>query len=105
MSRMSKYLNQKCTYEKMKRKEDGSVSLDKFGEPSHEAPIVIKCRFETSIQEVQTNTGVVLTSSVRFFTDDKHSIQVGDKLGGKSVIKVQEYINQFGDAEGFESYV
>lgn len=105
MSRMTKYLKQKCTYEKLKRNQAGKVLLDKFGEPQHEAPIVLKCRFETSTQEVQTNTGAVLTSIARYFTDDKHIIQVGDKLGGRSVVKVQEYINQFGVAEGFESYV
>jgi hypothetical protein len=54
---------------------------------------------------VQTNTGAILKSSTRYFTDDKQSIKAGDKLGGKPVLKVQEYINQFGVAEGFESYV
>lgn len=105
MSRMTKYLKQKCSYEKLKRDENGKVLLDKFGEPQYEAPVVIKCRFETGTQEVQTNTGAVLTSIARYFTDDKQSIQLGDKLGGRSVVKTQEYINQLGVAEGFESYV
>lgn len=105
MSRMSKYLKQKCTYERLKLDEDGKTLLDKFGEPQYEAPKVINCRFEKTIQEVQTNTGAVLSSSIRFFTDNKQTIQAGDKLGGRPVIKVQEYINQFGIAEGFESYV
>lgn len=105
MSRMSKYLKQKCTYEKMKLDDNGDVLHDRFGEPQYEAPIVIKCRFETTIQDVQTNTGAILKSSIRFFTDGKQSIRAGDKLGGRPVLKVQEYINQFGEAEGFESYV
>lgn len=105
MSRMSKYLKQKCTYEKLKHDNNGKVVLDKFGEPQYESPVVIDCRFEKNIQEIQTSTGAVLSSSIRFFTDDKRSIQAGDKLGGRPVIKVQEYINQFGVAEGFESYV
>ena len=105
MSRMTKYLKQKCTYEKAKRDENGNILHDKFGDPQYEAPETIKCRREETIQEVQTSTGAILKSSTRYFTDDKHSIKAGDKLGGKPVLKVQEYINQFGVSEGFESYV
>ena len=89
MSRISKFLKQKCTYERLKRKEDGTVQFDKYGEPQYEAPEVIKCRREETIQEVQTNTGAVLKSSTRYFTDDKQSIQANDKLDGKAVLKTQ----------------
>ena len=105
MSRMTKYLKQKCTYEKLKRDKDGKVLLDKYGDPLYEAPVAIKCRRETTIQDVQTSTGAILKSSTRYFTDDKQSINAGDKLDGNAVLKVQEYVNQFGVAEGFESYV
>ena len=105
MSRMTKYLKQKCTYEKLKRDDSGKILFDKFGEPQHEAPVVEKCRRETTIQDIQTSTGAIMKSSTRYFTDDKQVIQAGDKLDGKTVLKVQEYINQFGVAEGFESYV
>lgn len=105
MSRMSKYLRQKCTYEKLLRGVDGAILLDKFGEPQYEAAEEIKCRRETFIQEVQTNTGAILKSSTRYFTDDRQTIQANDKLDGKAVLKVQEYTNQFGITEGFESYV
>lgn len=105
MSRMTKYLKQKCTYEKLKRDTEGKVLLDKFGEPQYEGPVIIKCRRETNIQDVQTNTGAILKSTTRYFTDDSNHIQANDKLDGKAVLKVQEYINQFGVAEGFESYV
>ena len=94
MSRMSKYLKQECTYEKLKLNEDGKILLDKFGEPQHDTPIVIKCRRETTIQDIQTSTGAILKSSTRYFTDDKQFIRAGDKLDGKTVLKVQEYINQ-----------
>ena len=105
MSRMTKYLKQKCTYEKAKRDENGNILHDKFGDPQYGAPEIIKCRREETIQDVQTSTGAILKSSTRYFTDDKQSIKAGDKLDGKSVLKAQEYINQFGSAEGFESYV
>ena len=105
MSRISKYLKQYCTYEKLKRDENGKVLLDKFGEPHYENPISIKCRRETTFQDVQTSTGAIVKSSTRYFTDDKQSIQIDDKLDGKAVLKTQEYINQFGKSEGCESYV
>jgi hypothetical protein len=105
MSRMSKYLKQQCSYEKLKRNSEGKVLLDKYGEPQYESPVLIKCRREITVQDVQTNTGAILKSANRYFTDDKQSIQANDKLDGKVVIKVQEYINQFGVVEGFESYV
>ncbi len=105
MSRISKYLRQKCSYEKLKYDKDGNVLHDKFGEPQHEAPETIKCRREAYVQDIQTSTGAILKSSSRYFTDDKPHIQAGDKLDGKSVLKVQEYVNQFGASEGFESYV
>ena len=105
MSRMTKYLKQKCTYEKTKRDKNGNVLLDKFGEPQYEAPEVIKCRRETYIQDIQTSTGAILKSSTRYFTDNKQSIQAGDRFDGHTVLRVQEYVNQFGIAEGFESYV
>ena len=105
MSRMTKYLKQTCTYEKVKLDDSGSILHDKFGDPLYEVPEIIKCRKEEIVKDVQTSTGAILQSSTRYFTDEKHNIQAGDKLDGKSVLKVQEYINQFGAAEGFESYV
>lgn len=104
MSRITKYLKQKCTYEKLVRDSKGNAVLDKYGEPSYEAPITIKCRRETLIHDVLTNTGSILKSSTRYFTDVEPDIQANDKLDGKPVLKVQEYINQYGVAEGFESY-
>lgn len=105
MSRMTKYLRQKCTYEKLGRSLDGEVFLDKFAEPQYELSTIIKCRRETFVQEIQTNTGVILKSSTRYFVDNKQTIQANDKLDGKPVLKVQEYVNQFGILEGFECYV
>lgn len=105
MSRITKYLRQKCTYEKQKRSKDEEVLFDKYGEPLYEASVVIKCRREITVQDVQTNTGAILKSTTRYFTDNKQSIQVNDKLDGKAVLKVQEYTNQFGVIEGYECYV
>lgn len=105
MSRMTKYLKQTCMYEQCKRNINGGVLLDKYGEPQYEVPVQIKCRRESIVQDVQTNTGAILKSSTRYFVDDKYSIQSNDKFDGKCILKVAEYTNQFGKAEGFECYV
>ncbi len=105
MSRMTKFLKQTCMYEQCKHNPDGSISLDKYGDPQYEAPVQIKCRRETSVQDVQTNTGAILKSSTRYFVDNRHHIQANDKFDGKCVLKVAEYTNQSGKAEGFECYV
>lgn len=104
MSRITKYLNQKCTYEQQKRDENDEPVLDKYGEPSYEAPITIKCRRETFIHDVLTNNGSILKSSTRYYTDEKQVIRANDKLDGNPVLRVQEYINPFGISEGYESY-
>ena len=105
MSRVTKYLRQKCTYEKAQRDAQNQVVHDKYGEPQYEAPVVIKCRREQFVQDVQTATGSILKSSTRYITDGLHNIQTADKLDGMYVLKVQEYVNQFGKVEGYESYV
>lgn len=105
MSRLSKYLRQKCSYEKAQRNSTGDIVFDKYGEPLYEPPVLVKCRCEVTMKDVQTSTGAVVQSSIRYFTDDTHQIRVGDKLDNKHVLIVQEYINQFGTVEGFEVYV
>lgn len=105
MSRMTKFLQQTCSFEKAKRGQDGSVLLDQFGEVMYEVPITLKCRRERVIQDVQTNTGAILRSSTRYFTDETQIIEADDRFDGKVILEVEEYTNQLGKTEGFESYV
>lgn len=105
MSRMTKFLRQTCQYEQCVHKADGSAKLDKYGEPQYEPPVRIKCRKETLIQDVQTNTGAILKSTTRYFVDNRYHIRASDKFDGKCVLKVVEYTNQSGKVEGFECYV
>lgn len=105
MSRMTKFLQQTCSFEKAKRGLDGSVLLDQFGEVMYEAPITLKCRRERVIQDVQTNTGAILRSSTRYFTDETRIIEADDRFDGRVILEVEEYTNQLGKTEGFESYV
>lgn len=105
MSRITKYLRQQCSYTPTRRDSKGKVLHDKFGEPLYGVPVVVKCRREENIQDVQTNTGAILKSSTLYLLDDLYKIRADDLLDAKPVLKVQEYINQFGTVEGYEAYV
>ncbi|MGN1230069.1 MAG: hypothetical protein ACI4T5_10520 [Prevotella sp.] len=102
---MTKFLKQKCVFERAKRSEDGSVQLDQFGEVIYEPPVTLKCRRERVIKDVQTNTGAILRSSTRYFTDESQPIDADDRFDGKTILEVEEYTNQLGKTEGYESYV
>ena len=105
MSRMTKFLKQSCSFEKAKKNSNGQVQLNKFGEVLYETPTIIKCRRERIVRDVQTSTGAILRSSTRYFTDDSQIIEADDRLDGRIVLEVEEYTNQLGKVEGYESYV
>ena len=105
MSRMTKFLKQTCTFERANRNTDGSIKLNQFGEVEYFAPVQLKCRRERIIKDVQTTNGAILKSSTRYFTDEAVAIDADDKLDGRVVLEVEEYTNQLGQPEGYESYV
>lgn len=105
MSRMTKFLKQTCVFERMKRNDEGTAVLDKFGEPQYEAPKKLKCRREKLVKDIQTNTGAILRSTTRYFLDESQPIETEDRLDGKTILSVEEYINQLGATEGYECYV
>lgn len=102
---MTKFLKQTCVFEKALRNEDGTTKLDKFGEVMYASPRQLKCRREKVVKDVQTNTGAILSSSTRYFTDEAQPIDPDDRFDGKVVLEVSEYINSQGLPEGYESYV
>ena len=105
MSRMSKCLKQTCILEKARKNPDGSTKLDKFGEIMYDAPQTIKCRRERIVKDVQTSTGAIQRSSTRYFIDETQPVEADDRIDGKTVLEVSEYINQLGKVEGYECYV
>lgn len=105
MSRMTKFLKQTCQHEKAQRDVNGQVVLNRYGDVQYEPPVTIKCRRERIIRDVQTSTGAILRSSTRYFTDETAPIEPDDRLDGQVILQVEEYTNQLGLTEGFESYV
>ena len=103
MSRMTKFLKQSCTFEAAVRDARGEISLNKYGEARYEAPIILKCRRERTTKDVLTANGSVVRSASIYYTDESQVIRPDDKIDGRVVLSVEEYTNELGLTEGFES--
>lgn len=101
MSRMLKYLNQRCTLQSVKIDSNGEPEMDGYGDLAYDAIKLIPCRREKYVRDVETATGAVLKSSTEYYTIS--SIGINDKLDGKVVLSVEEYTNSIGGTEGYVS--
>lgn len=105
MSRITKFLKQTCVYTPAQRDEFGKVLLNKFGEVQYGTAQTIKCRREKTMKDVQTSNGSIIKASTRYYTDELVPISADDLIDGRAVLEVEEYTNQLGKTEGYESYV
>lgn len=105
MGRMTKFLKQHCMFEKAKCDSKGNTLLNDFGDVQYEEPVSVSCRRERVIRDVQTSDGAILRSASRYFLDEQVEIRADDRLDGRVVLEVEEYINQLGETEGWECYV
>ena len=103
MSRMTKFLKQTCIFEAAVRDASGKIALNKYGEVAYEAPITLKCRRERTTKDVLTANGSVVRSASIYYTDESQVIRPDDKIDGRVVLGVEEYTNELGLTEGFES--
>lgn len=103
MSRMTKFLKQTCTFEAAVRDASGAIALNRYGEAEYEAPITLKCRRERTTKDVLTANGSVVRSASIYYTDESQVIRPDDKIDGRVVLSVEEYTNELGLTEGFES--
>ena len=104
MSRMTKFLKQKCKLEKL-IVENGQPKLNDFGEFQYETPVELRCRHESSHKDIQTSNGSIVRSTSRYFLDESVIIEADYRIDGKVVISVIEYVNGLGKVEGYEVYV
>ena len=103
MSRMTKFLKQKCTFEAAVRNASGEIALNKYGEAEYEAPMTLRCRRERTTKDVLTANGSVVRSASIYYTDESQVIRPDDTIDGRVVLSVKEYTNELGLTEGFES--
>lgn len=105
MSALTKFLRQTCTLMSAQLDNNGAPILDKYGEPVFATPVVVKCRCEHTTKDVLTPTGSVLKSASRYFVDNSATVRLGDKVDGKAVIQVSDFIGATGMSEGWMFYV
>lgn len=101
MSRMSKFLKQRCTLEVVETDGMGNPVMNDYGELSYSPSSTIPCRREKHMRDVETPTGAVLKSLFQYYTVQE--IGINDKLDGKVVLSVEEYTNSRGETEGYRS--
>ena len=105
MSRMTKFLNQKCTVEPYKVDAKGNAELNMFGEIQYLPGVQCKCRHEIAFQDVQVSNGNIVKSTARYFLDEKQEIRADYRIDGRAVLSVSSYVNAIGAIEGYEVYV
>lgn len=105
MSRMTKFLKQKCQVELYAVNDNGDPEQNRFGEIIYQKPVELKCRREKMVKDVQTANGSLIRSTTRYFLDEKVEIKADYRIDGHVVLTVEEYINGSGLCEGYEVYV
>lgn len=104
MSRMTKFLRQRCLLEKYVE-ENGQPKLNAFGELQYQAPITLRCRHEQSYKNVETSNGSIVRSTSVYYLDESTEIKADYRIDGHVIISAISYINGFGNVEGYEVYV
>lgn len=104
MSRMTKFLKQKCLLEKY-IEENGQPKLNVFGELEYQAPITLKCRHEMSHKDFQTTNGSIVRSTSVYYVDESIEIKADYRIDGHVVVSAISYVNGLGEIEGYEVYV
>lgn len=85
------------------RDASGEIALNKYGEAQYGAPTTLKCRRERTTKDVLTANGSVVRSASIYYTDESTVIRPDDRIDGRVVLSVEEYTNELGKTEGFES--
>lgn len=105
MSRMTKYLHQRCVLEKLVRNEQGEPLLDKYGEKTYQEPQELKCRRQRESRTVSTSDGLLLSIGMSYHIDEKVEPGVGDKIDGVEIAEISDYIDGRGVCYGYRCYM
>lgn len=105
MSRMSRYLRQKCVIARALLDDDGNVKLDRYGEALYGEGETFKCRREQKVEQVQTTDGVNLVSSKVYYLDETAKLSKTDRIDGMDILEFSEYTDGAGNLVGYEAYV
>lgn len=103
MSRMTKFLKQKATITFVERDSLGEPRLDTYGDPIYKpGSVTVRCRRQRSTKDVLTTGGAATISTTIYFLDNSVSVDIGDKIDGKVIKTVEDFVNSVGVSEGWE---
>lgn len=105
LSRLTKYLKQSSTLEKVSTTPDGQPVMDAYGNYTYESPIMVPCRKESAMVSASTAYGKFVNHQSVYYFDETVSIHVNDKLDGHVVLQVYPYTGGEGELVGLEVHV
>ena len=88
------YLNQRVELKRYAGTND-------FGEALYDYAQVIPCRYQPKAQNVLTSTGQIVKTQHIYYTTQ--AVAEGDKLDGKVVMAVSEWVGLTGDTVGYKA--
>ena len=91
--KITKFLNQKVTYEKCTGNND-------YAEYTYDAPITISARIERKTQMAERADGSIRRATNVIYLD--REIFPGDKINGSEILTVSDYIWRDGSVQGYE---
>lgn len=104
MSRMTKFLKQRCVLEKPLM-EGGQFKRDDFGAVQYGPPVELRCRKELTTKDIQTANGSISRATAVYYLDEQQPVEPEYRLDGRVVLSVSSYANGLGNIEGYEVYV
>lgn len=105
MSRLTRYLKQTAVLESVVLNEDGEPVMDAYGKYQYQEPQVVKCRKEITEDIASSDGGHYVRYSYTYYVDETIPVHNDDKLDGKLVVGVGEYVDGAGQLIGYEVHV
>lgn len=98
---LARFLNQTCTIEKYDPETDVT-----YGDARFLPPVTVPCRKESFFRMVQNEDQQIVKSSSRYFIGPDTPVEAWqDKVDGRLVLDVQDYVWLDGSKVGYEVVV
>jgi hypothetical protein len=105
MPNVEKFLNQTVTVERRRRKPNGEVELDRFGQPLYDFPDNVAARKVEHEGVIRSATGQDVEDESEVITGPEDVVRVGDLIDGDTVRRVEAKRSRRGELIGHWSYL
>lgn len=87
------YFRHNGTLKRALRGEDGTATLDKYGNPAYSSAIPIKCFKTVETVPIVTEAGTVYAQKRTYYVDGSISMMEGDLLDGLQIDSLSSYLD------------